>query len=808
MSKKKELSAKNLIFITCIAIAALLAVIAVSFSLYFLTTSSMKKQTAQLRLELNDSIVSAVEKKFDSNFMFLTFAQRIVDENFSNTSIPLNRIFPALEKALKKTSEDFGIENVVILNKDANIFLTGQKTGLESQSFFQEALEGKKTISSLTKSPVSGNDVFLFCAPIFQTGKTIGVLIAEESLSSVEEILKSSNTFSSKSFIRLSDEMGNYLATSDNFELNGAKSVLEDIENMWDDVEKGRAILRDARINNKTGYVLHKRDGVMYMNIYTPIKYNRWFVCSAIPENAFSKKRVINAIVMVTISLLLSAAMIGALGYIAIIQLKYQKKLHYLAYTDSLTGKGNYKWFLDESERIVEENPKTKYAIVSINIIHFKLYNKQFGRMKGDEKLISVFQNLEDCLRDEEIMARANADNYRLLMKYEDDVNLIVERLKAASIEINQSELDIKGKNPYLITLCAGVCPVDELAENGKMEKLDILSCCDRSSIAMNGAKPVLESFLQCGIFNEDDLIAMNSQKVIENRMRTALKDEEFIVYLQPKYSLKENKILGAEALVRWETPSRGTEMPGSFIPIFESNGFILDLDLFVFEKVCHMIRAWLDRGIDPILISVNLSRAYLNNLSFIESFEAIRKKYDVPPKYIELEITETAVIENTSILTDIVNVIHKLGYFCSIDDFGSGYSSLNLLKEIPVDTIKLDKGFFSGKNAGSLQSATIVRSVINLAKDLDMKTVSEGIEDEKQVAFLKDAKCDMIQGFFFSKPIPTTEFEKMAFGLVISEQTQLSNMNIDEFDMEEDNFGSFNNNDFPAADQLFNGQD
>lgn len=807
MSKKKELSAKNLIFITCIAIAALLAVIAVSFSLYYLTTSSMKKQTEKLRLELNDSIVNAVEKKFDSNFMFLTFAQKIVDENFSSTSVASSRFIPVIETVLKKSSEDFGIENVVILDKDASIFVTGKKTGLENEPFFKEALNGKETLSSLTKSPVSGNDVFLFCAPIFQNEKPIGVLIAEESLSSVEDILKSSNTFSQNSFIRLSDEMGNYLAASDNYELNSAKSVLEDIDNMWDDTEKGRKVLREARLNNSTGYVLHKRDGIMYMNIYTPIKYNRWFVCSAIPENTFSKKRVINAIIMVSISLLLSVAMIGALGYIAIFQLNYQKKLHYLAYTDPLTGKGNYKWFLDEAEKIIEENPKTKYAIISINIIHFKLYNKQFGRLKGDSKLISVFKNIEDILIDEEILARSNADNYRILMKYTDDVNFIVERLKAVSNEINKIELDIKGKNPYLITLCAGICPVDVQLESGKMSKLDILSCCDRSSIAMNGAKPELNSFLHCGIFREDDLIAMNSQKIIENRMRNALRDEEFLVYLQPKYSLTENKILGAEALVRWESSNRGTEMPGSFIPIFENNGFILDLDLYVFEKVCHMIRSWIDRGLDPILISVNLSRAYLHDMSFIESFEAVRKKYDVPPKYIELEITETAVIENTSILTDIVNVIHKLGYYCSIDDFGSGYSSLNLLKEIPVDTIKLDKGFFSGKNAGSLQSATIVRSVINLAKDLDMKTVSEGIEDEKQVAFLKDAKCDMIQGFFFSKPIPTPEFEKMAFGLVISEQTRLSNMSIDDFDMENDIFNSFNTNDFPAAEQLFNGE-
>ena len=236
---------------------------------------------------------------------------------------------------------------------------------------------------------------------------------------------------------------------------------------------------------------------------------------------------------------------------------------------------------------------------------------------------------------------------------------------------------------------------------------------------------------------------------------------------------------------------------------MFENNGFILDLDLYVFDRTCHLLRQWIDRGINPIVISVNLSRAYLQDFAFLGKFEEIRRKYGVPSKYIELELTETVVFENMTILSDIINLIHDLGYSCSIDDFGSGYSSLNILKNIPVDTIKIDRGFFIGENSDSIKSDTIVRSVIDLARKLKMKTVSEGIEYKNQVEFLKDAKCDMVQGYYFSKPIPITEFEKLAFGLVISEKRTLPSESIGEVIGPEEyleSTQSFTENNFPAS--------
>jgi EAL domain-containing protein (putative c-di-GMP-specific phosphodiesterase class I) len=296
----------------------------------------------------------------------------------------------------------------------------------------------------------------------------------------------------------------------------------------------------------------------------------------------------------------------------------------------------------------------------------------------------------------------------------------------------------------------------------------------------------------------------MIQHKIIENRMKSALKNEEFQIYLQPKYDISQNKIAGAEALVRWADPNRGLIPPNDFIPLFENNGFILDLDLYVFDRTCHLLRQWIDRGVNPVVISVNLSRAYLHDFTFLGKFEEIRRKYEVPSNLIELELTETVVFENMEILTDIINLIHDLGYSCSIDDFGSGYSSLNILKNIPVDTIKIDRGFFIGENSDTVKSDTIVRSVIDLARKLKMKTVSEGVEYKDQVDFLKEAKCDMIQGYYFSKPIPITEFEKLAFGLVISGKRILPSESQSDFVFQPEDYlesqQDFTESNFPAS--------
>lgn len=256
-------------------------------------------------------------------------------------------------------------------------------------------------------------------------------------------------------------------------------------------------------------------------------------------------------------------------------------------------------------------------------------------------------------------------------------------------------------------------------------------------------------------------------EKELEYEAKEALENKEFLVYFQPKYEVSTEQIIGAEALVRWNHPVRGVLSPSSFIPVFEFNGFIVDLDLYVLEQVCELISAWLKVGITPVCISVNLSRVHLYEHNLVDQLLAVVNRYNVPPKYIEFELTESAFYEETESLLRIMSEIKNAGFRLSMDDFGSGYSSLNLLRRLPVDVLKLDKVFLEDCDEADdeTRGKRIVMHVISMAKDLKMEVLAEGVETKDQKEFLQEARCDMIQGYYFARPMPLKEFELLYRG-------------------------------------------
>ncbi|MFR1599008.1 MAG: EAL domain-containing protein, partial [Coprobacillus cateniformis] len=228
------------------------------------------------------------------------------------------------------------------------------------------------------------------------------------------------------------------------------------------------------------------------------------------------------------------------------------------------------------------------------------------------------------------------------------------------------------------------------------------------------------------------------------------------------KYSVKKHQLSGAEALVRWNHPTRGFLSPAEFIPVFENNGFITHVDLFVFQTVCQMIRKRLDAHQAVVPVSINMSRMHFSHPHFLNEYIKIRNKYNIPFKYLELELTESIVFENIEMFINIIKSIHQAGFMCSMDDFGSGYSSLSMLKNLEVDTIKLDKSFFATKDMSYEKEKIIVKNIIDMAKALNISTVAEGIETHEQVNFLEHTECDLIQGFVYSRPIPIQNFNDL----------------------------------------------
>lgn len=268
------------------------------------------------------------------------------------------------------------------------------------------------------------------------------------------------------------------------------------------------------------------------------------------------------------------------------------------------------------------------------------------------------------------------------------------------------------------------------------------------------------------GIYDEKDKFRLGREKELEMKMHESLERGDFIPYLQPKYELEGETVAGAEALVRWVDSEEGMIFPNEFIPLFESNGFVVDIDLYMFEQVCRMVERWGRAGWRTIPVSVNLSRSHFNVPNFFDAYEAILERYEIPPRSIEIELTESLFYNDMEALNTLVTKIHRAGLSCSIDDFGSGFSSLNVLKEVQVDALKLDRVFFVSDNSQENERGkSVIQSVIQLAQALDLHTISEGVEERDQVEFLKQMKCDLIQGYVFAKPMPVTEFEKLAFG-------------------------------------------
>ncbi|MBQ8730040.1 MAG: EAL domain-containing protein [Lachnospiraceae bacterium] len=243
--------------------------------------------------------------------------------------------------------------------------------------------------------------------------------------------------------------------------------------------------------------------------------------------------------------------------------------------------------------------------------------------------------------------------------------------------------------------------------------------------------------------------------------MVTALRNGQFDIYIQPKVNITTNEVVGGEVLVRWLHPEDGLMYPKQFIPIFEQNGFVVDLDIYLWEKVFKLIRKWLDEGKKVVPLSINLSRVHVYNLIFEDKLYYFSEKYQVSPKYIKIELTESAFVENEETIFDIMNRMRNSGYSFSIDDFGTGYSAMALLKKEPIDEVKIDKEFLDDYK-GNDKVEIVLKHMIAMLKELGVDVIAEGVETMEQLDILKRCGCDVVQGFAYYRALPTDEFEKL----------------------------------------------
>lgn len=423
-----------------------------------------------------------------------------------------------------------------------------------------------------------------------------------------------------------------------------------------------------------------------------------------------------------------------------------------LAFEDSLVGCRNLNKFMIDAESILTKNHDTKYAIIQFDVNKFKMINEMFGYDEGNRALKHISNVVANNLNESEIYARANNDNFVILMKYKEQSELVSRMTDIISEGSNVNDSNER----YKLSFSAGIYKINDYNQGVKL-------MINKAGMAQKTIKEKQDT-TDCIIFYDTDLrLTMIAEKVIENQMHVALENNEFVVYLQPKYDIVRNQIIGAEALVRWITSDGNLISPGQFIPLFEKNGFVVNIDFYVLETVCQLIREWLDNGLTPVRISVNQSRLHLSNPNYVNSVYKIIEKYGVPTQYIEFEITESAFMNDIGSMMRVMSALHDLGFHISIDDFGSGFSSLNILKELPFDVLKIDREFLN-ETSDSQRSKTVVIYVVSMAKKLEIDVICEGVETQEQADFLREIGCYAIQGYFFAKPLPIKDFEKLLF--------------------------------------------
>lgn len=420
------------------------------------------------------------------------------------------------------------------------------------------------------------------------------------------------------------------------------------------------------------------------------------------------------------------------------------EELRYLLEHDALTGLYNRSTFCRKTADFLRQNPNGTYNMVQFDIERFKVINELYGNFMGDRILLLIAEGLQKCLKDKGTYGRLEADHFAVCLPAgTEELQYVREQMdkSLASVKIEQK-----------INLYYGVYTVED-----RDMSVDLM--CDRANLALRTVKG--NSNRSYAVYNDELHQVVLSEQQLTNSMEEALLQRQFEVYYQPVVDLKTGEVVSAEALVRWNHPEKGMVSPGFFIPFFEHNGFIIKLDAYIREEVCRNIMELGRRGLNCVPVSVNVSRLEFYDPNLCRSIIDLTERYRLEPGMMRLEITESAYTDNPQQLLAAMKELQNYGFQVLMDDFGSGYSSLNMLKDVPVDILKMDTKFLENQGISG-RGPEILASLVRMAKKLGMHTIAEGIETKEQGDFLRSVGCEYGQGYYYARPMPADAFTNL----------------------------------------------
>lgn len=610
------------------------------------------------------------------------------------------------------------------------------QVGLKGESFITESLP--ETIGDYTEDMIN-----ILSVPVYDNkGEIKGVLFATYLTEKFHEVIFS-DSFQGEGYTYIVAGDGDVISSY-------GDGMQKEYDNIF--IYTGDAAQYDDAIQEKVENDMREKlsrvgigvneDNDKYFYCYKPLEIEsadmNWYIFSIEPKSVLDERmhpimRDIQFLTVILICILVMANIIF-LYY----NVRRRQELFRLAYKDSITGGDNFSNFKEKAKKY--EN--TEGYVIALDISEFKLVNNVCGNARGDEVLKAIWDVILANCNDNEQAARVNADRF-VIFWIESSKKTVTYRIEKLINEIEgiSEQLSVPRLYPVI-----GICAVEKLDDADKRYGEAL-----RAKALVKNRRDRHYAF-----YDEIDYDTIVENKNLENGFEKALADKKFEVWYQPKFNSHTGKIVGSEALIRWRADDGSLISPGRFIPLFEKNGNIIRLDEYVFREVCRQQKEWQKEGIQILPVSVNISRFSLYYSNVVEKYERIINYYDVDHKYVQIEITESAIIENT-VIVELIQKFHDAGFDILLDDFGSGYSSLASLNQMPFDTIKLDKSLVD--YVGNENGEKLLKFIVQLVQSLGMKITAEGVEYKEQLDFLENLNCDDIQGFYFSKPLMLADF-------------------------------------------------
>lgn len=730
MRRKKYRIIIQSIIICAVCLSSLVAV--ASFYIRYLNENIIAEITTSLK-EVSNKNAKIIETKMDSNLKLLkSFATYMETDHLLDVQGLVNQLTPV--------SDNKGFKRMGIATPDGNCYTTdGFQTNITQREYFQRAMRGEANISDVMNDLLTDKGkINAYAVPMYQKDTVAAVLFMVEGTQDVSKDLLVTS-FEGKGYSLICDKNANVILRSSKDE-----STYQNLNEL--SFDKDVSVIEDT-----SGFGSYEDETGSHYMAYTELGINDWLLVSNVPSSvvsaqisSFSQMAVFTWFIIILVFMVL-------LIYIYLSWHRNNRNMQEVLFKDALTGYDNFNKFKMDVEGILEEkNGYEKGALIELDIEDFKMFNKIHGYEVGDELLKNIMRCINLYCGTDERCAHISDDRFVLYWKEQSEevITKRINQMYSNTIMIFESEGKRVGVKFHL---CFGVY-IMEGNDDILMKSLD------KAIYAKNHIKNNYDTYI--AFYNDKMYQQGLKEKEMLSRVENAINDGEFIVYLQPKVDVNTMEIISAEALVRWNDPVCGIIPPIEFIPLFERSGDLQRIDMFVFSKVCKTLKRWQKEHKKMIKISVNISKSYMFANEFAKRLADIVEANKISTKYIELEITESTMLENLEDLLTVIDELKGYGFKISMDDFGSGYSSLNMLKDVPIDVIKIDQVFFQNTVENRLKSNIIVEGLCQLIDMLNIEVVAEGIETDEQLRFLQRIKCHVAQGFYFYRPMPISQLE------------------------------------------------